>query len=121
MGQQKDFPWWISVIHDFLVCCRAFFLTVAGIGMLGYFYGAEAMEITEVSFAGIRYTEIFLRGIPFSRVLASLFFASLLSLGDSVLPKPSVQMRRTALRWIAEAVLLGVVFSVIAYLLSIAH
>ena len=119
--QEKGFPWWVRVIHDFLVCCRAFSLTVAGIGLLGYFYGPEDLSVLKVSFAGIQFTEIFLRGIPFSRVLASLFFASLFSLGDSVLPKPSVQMRHTALRWIAESVSLGVLFSVIAYLLSIAH
>lgn len=120
-GEEKGLTWWVSAVHDLLVCCRAFFLTVAGFGLLGYFSGPETIEITKVGFGGIEYVEVFFRGIPFSRVLASLFLASLLSLCDSLLPKPSVRMRRTPLRWIGEAVFLGVVFSVIAYLLSIAH
>lgn len=75
----------------------------------------------KVSFWGIRYNDIFVGGVPFSRVLGSLFFASLFSLFDSVLPKPSVQMRGTALRYVAISVSLAVLFSGIAYLISIAH
>lgn len=113
---EKGFPAWVRVAHDFLVCCRVFFLTLAGLGLVGYFYGPENLEVKEFGFGAIRYVEIFFRGIPFSRVLASLFLASLLSLADSLLPKPSA---RVAQRWIWEAAFLGVVVSVMAYLLSI--
>ena len=86
---EKSFPAWVRVVRDFLVCCRVFFLTLAGSGLVGYFYGPENLEVKEFGFGAIRYVEVFFRGIPFSRVLASLFVASLLSLVDSVLPRPT--------------------------------
>jgi ABC-type transport system involved in cytochrome c biogenesis permease subunit len=95
---------------------------MAGLGLLGYLFGPGTIEIPgKLTFLGIQYNDIFVGGFPFSHVLASLFFASLFSLGDSVLPKPSVQMRRASVRYVVMSVSLAVLFSVIAYLISIAH
>jgi hypothetical protein len=59
---EKGCPTWVRVAHDFLVCCRVFFLTLAGSGLVGYFYGPEDLEVKEFGFGAIRYVEVFFRG-----------------------------------------------------------